>query len=522
MATANAIAVTSGIPEVKALVPNQGVVTLFGYGISAFVDRGHLVLQDGVGRNRRAARFPRVRHGLKRLIVIGSDGSISFAALRWLADQNAAFVMLERDGTVLATTGPVRPSDARLRRAQALAHQSGLAITISRELIAQKLSGQARVARDTLRNVTVANQIFEMRTALAETNSLESIRSLEAQAAVVYWSLWQSISVNFPQRDLPRVPEHWRTFGSRGSPLTGSPRLAVNPPNAMLNYLYALLESESRLALAVLGLDPGLGMMHVDTPSRDSFALDLMEAVRPQVDAFLCDWILRETLSRNWFFEQSDGNCRLMGSFAERLATTCRTWRHYIGPVAEWICRVIWSTTNKTQRQNSPASRLTQKHKRKAEGRRDYNAGPALPKVTRLCQSCGEILKRGLNHCSLCALPVARSNMIEAAKRGRLAKHSLKAQTLRAVTMKRQDEAIRNWDSSELPKWLNKVYYTKKIQPELRDISVPIISRALRVSEPYATEIRKGNRIPHPRHWNILAQMVDSSCSNPGEFSATT
>jgi hypothetical protein len=41
----------------------------------------------------------------------------------------------------------------------------------------------------------------------------------------------------------------------RISPLTASPRLAVNPPNAMLNYLYAVLESESRLALAALGLD---------------------------------------------------------------------------------------------------------------------------------------------------------------------------------------------------------------------------------------------------------------------------
>jgi len=50
---------------------------------------------------------------------------VSLAALRWLADQNASFVMLERNGKVLAVTGPVCPSDARLRRAQALAHSSG-------------------------------------------------------------------------------------------------------------------------------------------------------------------------------------------------------------------------------------------------------------------------------------------------------------------------------------------------------------------------------------------------------------
>src|ERR1035441_8074751 len=86
--------------------PRQGVITLFGYGTSVRVDRGHLVLEDGIGTDRRQARFPRVGHGLRRLIVIGSDGMVSLAALRWLADQEASFVMLDRDGSVLATTGP--------------------------------------------------------------------------------------------------------------------------------------------------------------------------------------------------------------------------------------------------------------------------------------------------------------------------------------------------------------------------------------------------------------------------------
>src|SRR4029077_3977961 len=131
-------------------VPRHGVVTLFGYGIKARVDRGHLLLEDGIGADRRAYRLPRVGHGLRRLVVIGSDGMVSLAALRWLADQDASFVMLERDGCVLATTGPVRPSDAKLRRAQSLAHQSGGALQISRELIGQKLKGQEALVREKL------------------------------------------------------------------------------------------------------------------------------------------------------------------------------------------------------------------------------------------------------------------------------------------------------------------------------------------------------------------------------------
>jgi hypothetical protein len=44
-------------------VPKHGAVTLFGYGIGVRVDRGHLVLEDGIGCDRRHARLPRVGHG---------------------------------------------------------------------------------------------------------------------------------------------------------------------------------------------------------------------------------------------------------------------------------------------------------------------------------------------------------------------------------------------------------------------------------------------------------------------------
>jgi CRISPR/Cas system-associated endonuclease Cas1 len=108
---------------------------------------------------------------------------------------------------------------------------------------------------------------------------------------------------------------------------SGSPRLAVNPPNAILNYLYAILESEARLAAAELGLDPGLGVLHRDTPNRDSLACDLMEPVRPLVDAYVFDWTDRGPLRREWFFEQANGNCRLMGEFAAQLSETAAAWR---------------------------------------------------------------------------------------------------------------------------------------------------------------------------------------------------
>jgi CRISPR-associated protein Cas1 len=342
----------------QSLIPRHGVVTLFGYGITIRVDRGHLILEDGVGDDRRAGRFARVNHGIRRVIVIGDDGSVSLAALRWLADQSASFLMLERDGSVLVTTGPVAASDARLRRAQTFAEQSGAALMIVRELIERKLRGQEDVARNKLSDIAAADSISRFRAQLERAETLAAIRVLEAQGSQVYWSAWRSLPTEFPRSEVARVPDHWRSFGSRQSPLTGSPRHAVTPANAILNYLYALLESETRLAAAALGLDPGLGLLHFDYRNRDSLACDLMEPIRPKVDAYLLDWITRSPLRREWFFEQRDGNCRLMATFAARLSETVMTWRREVAPVVEWFAETISASTPNPTQYRGPGTRL--------------------------------------------------------------------------------------------------------------------------------------------------------------------
>lgn len=474
------------------------------------VERGHLVLEDGIGE-RTKTRLPRVSHGLRRLVVIGSDGYVSLAALRWLADQDASFVMLERDGSVLATTGPVRPSDARLRRAQALAASNGAALEISKELIRRKLLAQEHLLADRLPNPTAAQTIVRMRESLTNAASIDSIRIFESQAAHAYWSAWRNLAVNFPRKDLKLVPEHWRSFGTRISPLTGSPRLSVNPPNAMLNYLYAMLESECRLAAAALGLDPGLGFMHVDSRSRDSLACDLMEPVRPQVDAYVLDWISREPLHREWFFEQRDGNCRLMGSFVVRLSETAPTWRQFVAPIAEWLVRTLWLTISKRPNERRPATWLTQANRREGRGISSTLSPSPAPKPPRLCRGCGASIRRGRNYCSSCGLVVARDELLRAAERGRIAAQSPEAQARRIETQRRNAIALRAWDESSQNTPIDEETYRREIQPCLPNLTVSAIMSALRVCESYAADIRQGRCRPHPRHWEALAQLAGIS-----------
>ncbi len=500
----------------NSAIPRHGVVTLFGYGIQVRVDRNHLLLEDGIGTDRCRYRFPRVGHGLRRLVVIGSAGMVSLAALRWLADQKAAFVMLERDGSVLATTGPVRPSDARLRRAQALSSQSGAALAIARKLIDHKLAGQERVARHKLFTTATADTISRYRAELANAETPASIRLIESQAAGAYWAAWRTLPITFPRKDEARVPAHWRVFAARVSSLTGSPRLATNPPNAILNYLYAVLESESRLAAAALGLDPGIGVLHVDTPARDSLACDLMEAVRPQVDAFLIDWVTREPLRREWFFEQRNGNCRLMASLASRLSETAPTWARAVAPIAEWVAQSFSTSARKpTHRDETLPTPLTQRRRSEGRGKEFILDIKPAPYPDKICPGCGTTT-RGGRHCPKCGREISGEKLTELAKIGRVAAQSPQAQKQRSETKRRHDLARKSWLPSSQPAWLNDETYLKEIQPRLAAITVSALSSALRVSESYAADIRAGRHRPHPRHWQLLANLVGVSPSAYG------
>jgi CRISPR-associated endonuclease Cas1 len=507
----------SRVPEILAanpqlaMTPRNGVVTLFGYGICARVDRGHLILEDGIGSDRRYARFPRVGRRLKRLVVIGSDGMVSLSALRWLADQRAAFVMLDRDGSVLACIGPVQPKDARLRRAQALADQTGAALRIVQELIGQKIAGQERVARHKLCNSEVAQRIAELRPAVSTAKTIEQIRFLESRAAAAYWSAWSTIQISFPRNDLGRVPDHWRVFETRRSPLTGSPRLAATPVNAILNYLYALLEAEARLAAAALGLDPGLGVLHVDTDARDSLACDLMEPVRPQVDAIVLDWIGRAPLRREWFFEERNGNCRLMAPFAVKLSETAETWRNSVASFAERVARILWLSTGGTIRQLAPATRLTQQRKREAKGSWPIQGVSANPTLENSCKVCGKPVPARNSYCSDCTIAVNAEKLTKISELGRVASKSDEARAKRAETQRRNAGEISRWNPSDQASWLDRDAYTSEIQPLLGTVRRSVIASALNVSLPYAAEIRSGRRLPHPRHWGALAELVGVS-----------
>ncbi|MGI8557663.1 MAG: CRISPR-associated endonuclease Cas1 [Solirubrobacteraceae bacterium] len=494
----------------------NGICVAHGYGLKISVHRGHLIVHDGIGRNRRTRRYHRVTSKLGRLILIGHTGYVTLEALRWLHDIGAGLIHIDSDGRLITTSAAAGPGHASLRRAQALAATSPSGVEIARELLQTKVAGQGallpELRADDEAKTVVATALEKIRIAV----DLPGLVAAEAEAAAAYWNAWAGIGV--PLRGAARsgIPEHWLRFGKRHSPLSNGPRLACNPPNAILNYLYALLEAETVLACHAVGLDPMLGIFHTDQRYRSSLALDAMEAVRPTVDAYTLAMLTQRTLARQDFIETRQGNCRLTSGIAGRLAETIPTWRHHVAPVVEAVAQRLAQGSGTTAALGAP---LTRAHHRAAwhgrapdrQVRRSKSSTPVLPNA---CKDCGTYLPdRRQRYCDPCrsarwakhaeegrenaALVLARLRAEE-----RDPAHGGRAAQIRGRKNAEHQRAVREWGGERL----NHELFRREIQPGLRYLPIHKLVAATGLSPHYCSLIRLGKRVPHQRHWQSLRQ----------------
>ena len=329
----------------------NGVVVVSGTGPAIRVDGNRLVIRDGPQETRplcltRAEASRKLRH----IIVSGhAGGFVTFDALRWLRDTGVAYSQLDWDGTIVITSGPRGPDRAALRRAQALVC-SGVtpqaAVAITREILRVKLEGQAAVAA-LIGAADASKAVGKLSGRIGRETDGRKVLSAEASAASTYWSAWRNVSVRFARHNPQRLgpngrwrpgrSEQWLTFGARASLLTGQPLRASTPGNALLNYLYALLEAEMTVALLSVGLDPGIGMFHADVDRRSSLALDAIEAARPHVDYWLFAYLNSSAFANRDFTELPDGEVRLTHPLTSHLGQTAALWRKVCEPVANWL-----------------------------------------------------------------------------------------------------------------------------------------------------------------------------------------
>jgi CRISPR-associated endonuclease Cas1 len=115
---------------------------------------------------------------------------------------------------------------------------------------------------------------------------------LEANAAAAYFRAWKGMPIKWRGTNWRPIPDSWEAIEQRTSSirLAGN-RSASHPVNAILNYAYAVLQSQIQINAVAEGYDPTIGVMHEARDGSSAFVFDLMEPERPTVDRKVLEFI---------------------------------------------------------------------------------------------------------------------------------------------------------------------------------------------------------------------------------------
>lgn len=257
-------------------------------------------------------------HNLEGIACFGWDVSASASLMAACAEAKVALSFHTPNGKFLAASNGFTPGNILLRREQyRRADHEPAALEIAANMVAAKIVNCRQVLLRAVRDhgekdcirageLVQASDTLQVRIGLATRSTcLDSLRGIEGEAAVTYFSVFPHLMVN-----------HDPAFAMKGR----SRRPPLDPVNALLSFLYALLMHDCRSALESCGLDSQCGFLHRDRPGRPSLALDLMEEFR----AFLADrtalsLINRRQLDRSDFEFKENGAVLLKESSRKKV-----------------------------------------------------------------------------------------------------------------------------------------------------------------------------------------------------------
>ncbi len=492
----------------------NGVCVTDGFGVRVTVERGALVVADGIGQHRRTRRFDKATHGLSRIVVVASsEGFVTLEALRWCQRLGIAVLALGANGAPALASVPRTTDDARLRRAQALAPSEPYGIDIARRLLGRKLDGQVKLLAGRFGELSEAESVMELREAMEHATTIDELRQLEATAAALYFGAWSGrpeCVPRFATSDARRIPPHWCRFETRRSVLASarSNRKAERPTNAILNYCFALLEAEAVLACQAVGLDPGLGIVHLDEKGRDSLALDLIEPVRPEVEGYVLDLLASRTFRKAELTETNEGHVRLRSPLTHELTESLPRWREAIAPLAEEVAHTLGAViagsfvpaTPLTSSRSKAAQAMVKARKAEASKRTQRTAPARQQPVGAVslplgCVDCGTVITNPRHvRCEECIALDPRQTPAIRRRRGDA-----------IASRKRQ---LAEWEAAHPGVAYNRELFRREILPRLAGVRLAQIMAAAGCSKASASDIRRGKRTPHVSTWASLGELA--------------
>jgi CRISP-associated protein Cas1 len=313
--------------------PSRDPLILAGHGVFLRIEAGTLLTRNGFTHYPQKQETYRYFKGdadlPPRIIVLDGSGSITFDVLTWLNEQRVPLVNVDWTGSAITVISGDSFAANRHRAAWQAETRSDprKRMEFCNTLIAKKIEGCVLTLEKSLRRSDTWEKA--MQRAYADLSRLEldppmdvgALRTLEANSAATYFRAWRSSPLLWRESSRHPIPEDWRSVGSRTSRfnLAGN-RNASHPVNAILNYGYAVLQSQVQIKAVVDGYDPMLGIMHYERDGSPAFVFDLMEPERPKVDRAILGFLKSEALHPADFTIREDGVVRLNPELARTVS----------------------------------------------------------------------------------------------------------------------------------------------------------------------------------------------------------
>ncbi len=215
-----------------------------------------LLVQPRGGEEQGARSVPCEDIGV--VLVDHPGTTYSHAALARLMDFGSVLVVCGADHLPVGMLLPVaRHTEVVWRIQDQIRVSKPLRKQLWKQLVVGKIRAQAR-------NLSAGSAARSTLLALAREVRSGDPKNVEAQAARVYWSVW--LADLEPTEPFRRDPE----------------RPGIN---SMLNYGYAVMRAAVARAIVAAGLHPTLGIRHANRSDAFCLADDLVEPIRPLVDA---------------------------------------------------------------------------------------------------------------------------------------------------------------------------------------------------------------------------------------------
>jgi hypothetical protein len=246
-----------------------------------------------------------------------------------------------------------------------------------------------------------------------------------------------------------------------------------------------------------------------------------MEAVRPEVDAYVLDLLEGHVFRARDFFETRQGVCRILAPLTHHLAVTAPRWRRAAGPVVETIARTLLAPTPKRSVPTplTEANRSAARESARKGSRRQRQTAARLPGA---CRSCGTTVDdRERRYCDACLPGALAEHTATFAQAGPAALADMRAagtdptQTPEArarlsESMSRRGLNVAAWDrdNGERP---DPEAFRREILPGLQGVPLARIVVRTGLSIRYASLIRRGEKVPHPIHWEALRVIAEAA-----------